>query len=130
MTNTIIEAIIENELINSSCEELEIYYSITDKCFYALNEEEAEEDEDNLIKAPCVYHYQSSIWKRFREMLTEEERIIADSYPYRRGYFNYLHEEGLIDTYYEAKESVARDVCAHWLKVNNLNLTLNNITLA
>lgn len=120
--------------INNSYGDLMFYYSTKDGCFYAMTEQEASYKNNaklGLILAPCTYtrEFKSEVWKEFRNMLSEEERAIADSYPYRRGYFNYLEEEGLIDTYYAAKECVLRRECDNWFKRHSLNLTESNFIL-
>ena len=133
MKNSIIQKIINNQFYNDSIQYLNYYFSKKDNCFYALTEEDATirmDVESDLIEAPCIYRYQNKIWERFRKMLSEEQLIVADSYPFKHGYFKYLQEEGLIEIYNEAKNSVTRDVCANWIKINNLELSLDDIVLA
>ena len=133
MKNSIIQKIISNQFYNNTIQYMNYYFSKEDNCFYALTEEEASirmDVERDLIEAPCVYRYQNIIWKMFREMLSEEQCIVADSYPFKHGYFKYLQEEGLIEIYYEAKNSVLIDVCTDWIEINNLELSLDDIVLA
>ncbi len=133
MENPIILKIINNQFYNDSIQYMNYYFSVKEKCFYALTEEDASirmSVDSGFIEAPCVYRYQNIIWKRFREMLSEEQCIVADSYPFKHGYFKYLQEEGLIEIYYEAKNSVLIDVCTDWIEINNLELSLDDIVLA
>ena len=40
-------------------------------------------------------------WAKFYSLLNEEQYDLAQSYPYKKGYFNYLREIGLYEIYEE-----------------------------
>lgn len=69
---------------------------------------------DSYVALPYDTNYNKSAWGKFYELLSEDQLILATSYPYRKGYFNYLRETGLIDYYEEARELIAQDVISTW----------------
>ena len=78
-------------LINEIPEGIHTYYNKR----YRRFEYHYESDIDNsdLIKTPCAYEMKASFKAVFYANLTEEQAEIARSYPFRRGYFDYLKEE-------------------------------------
>lgn len=76
----------------------------------------------NLVVNPCAYLMKSAIWKEFYAMLTPEEYALAKSYPYRRGFFDYLRETGLDGIYEEARMIVIVREFQKWLTINNITI--------
>lgn len=107
------------EFINRVPEGLHTYYNRRYDRFESHYTSQGDRMHD-LSKAPCLYYLKSQIWDKFYSLLSEEEYEIATSYPYKRGYFNYLKETGLFEIYEAAEEIVAFKALSDWLTVNNL----------
>ena len=74
---------------------------------------------------PSTYEVEYYAHKIFDEILTDEEREIVDSYPYRKGFFRYLRETGIYETYRVAQERAAVFVAKKWAEENNLVIDWN-----
>ena len=68
--------------------------------------------------------------KRFWNTLDDEHRALANSYTERRGFFQFMHETGLIDFYNEAYAAVAEEFVHSWEAKNHLNIDWDSITFA
>lgn len=113
------------EIENSGCDWI-TYYDRELNCFQVF--EEGEEVADKYIEAPYKGHYRNLTWKHFYEMLSEDELEIANAYTKRRDFFNYMHETGLIYTFYEAEEQARNEYFAMWEKENHLTIDWDNVT--
>ena len=114
------EKIFTMNLINEVPEGLHMYYDKNSHTF-ELYEFDSISD-PNLILTPCAYLMKSAIWKEFYSMLTPEEYTIAKSYPYRRGFFDYLRETGLYGIYEEASMTVIVREFQKWLTIHNITI--------
>lgn len=126
-----LEKIQANALVNVDISCYHVYYNRTDKGFVAYENDSlaGEYDNGNLVLCPCMYYHEWEVRERFRELLTDEERTIAGSYPFRKGYFKYLEETGLIYKYLEAENYITVKVFEEWLSKNDIQLDWNNIVL-
>jgi hypothetical protein len=108
-------------LINNVPEGTHVYYDKRRKVFVIRKSSNYESC--NIILAPCSYLMKNLIWEEFYALLNEEELEIANSYPYRRGFFDYLKETGLYETYLQAEENVITKEFDSWVVQNNINVT-------
>ena len=123
------DVVINNSLVNFQVNYYQTYYDREFNTFIYLNTDEIDNriDLNNLVLCPCLYLYKRNIWKRFYELLTDEETVIADSYYERKGYFEYLRETGLLGTYEEAESQIAVELFETWLKANDIPFDWNNV---
>lgn len=117
-----------NGLVNHVGVEIETYYDPVKGTFEVYDPDSSwkengytKKEFSRFILLPYDDEYSRAAWKPFYERLTEEETELAQSYPYRRGYFGYLRETGLIYIYEAAKDDVAADVIAAWEKSNGIS---------
>lgn len=115
------------EVENSGRCEYITYYDCKLKRFKVFKE--GRKIAKKYISAPFTGHYNDLTWKYFYEMLNEEETEIAYSYTKRRGFFNYMKENGLIDTFYEAQDRARHEYFAEWEKANGLSIDWNTVTI-
>ena len=99
-------------LINEIPEGIHTYYN--KRCRRFEYHYESDIDNSNLIKTPCLYEMKANIKAVFYANLTEEQAKIARSYPFRRGYFDYLKAEGLYEIYAEAEYYVKLKAIIVW----------------
>lgn len=107
-------------LINKEYDGYHMYYDKFTRRFEPY--ESAFMPYSNLILTPCEYKMTQAIWKEFYAILTPEEYDLANSYPYKRGFFGYLHETGLFDRYEEARITVTVNAFQKWLFENNIKI--------
>lgn len=112
--------IIELALLNEVPEGAHMYYNEVTEDF-ELHSLDAMRN-PNLILTPCEYHMKGEIWRVFYAMLDPEQFIIAKSYPYRRGFFEYLRETGLDGIYELARMIVVIRRFKRWLYVNDITI--------
>jgi hypothetical protein len=112
-------------LINEIPEGIHTYYNKRYRRFEYHYESDI--DNGNLIKTPCAYEMKADFKATFYANLTEEQAKIARSYPFRRGYFDYLKEEGLYEIYAEAEYYVKLKAIIVWFIKNNICFPRNNI---
>lgn len=107
-------------LINRECNGYHMYYNKNTDRFEPYNS--AFMPYSNLILTPCEYKMKQAIWKEFYAILTPEEYTIANSFPFKRGFFDYLRETGLIGRYEEAHITVIVRIFQKWLLDNSINI--------
>ena len=66
----------------------------------------------------------------FWNTLDGKHRALADSYTERRGFFQFMHETGLIDFYNEAYAAGAEEFVLSWEAKNHLNIDWDSIIFA
>ena len=114
------ENILCSGVINRNPNVIQVYYNTSRQQFeYHF---EAEADNSSLILTPCLYSMKSAIWEEFYSMINETEYNLAQSYPYKRGFFDYLKEVGLYETFKAAENNVAIKAFERWLTVYNITL--------
>lgn len=113
------------DLINEVPEGIHTYYNKA-KMRFEYHYSDTTRD-DNLILTPCIYECRGAIWNEFYSLLTAEEYDLAKSYPFRRGYCEYLKEIGLYETLQEAETIAKSKVMDKWLRNNNIVVNANNL---
>lgn len=115
-------------LVNHSEVELVTYYDPVNGTFEVYDPDRSWKENgftkkvfSRFILLPYDIEYSRAAWKLFYERLTEEETELAQSCPYRKGYFGYLRETGLIGIYEDAKNDIAADVVADWERENKVS---------
>ena len=101
------------------------FYAYYNKCTQSIEfyeEHEIPENDDNFILTPFTYEVEWYAREFFHEILTEDERDLVDNYPRKKGFFNFLRDIDLIETYYYAKEKAELLVAKNWAEENNLSI--------
>ena len=106
------------EILNYVPEGIHTYYNKKRRCLEYHNKSNLVSK--NLIKAPCVYEMKCDFWAKFYSLLNEEQYDLAQSYPYKKGYFNYLREIGLYEIYEEAELLVKEEAVRSWIEKNEI----------
>ena len=119
-TVNLYSTITEHSLVNQQAEGLHTYYNKKTNAFVILKA--GKKVPSHILIVPNMSCYKSEIWRTFYSLLTEEELDVVNDYPYRRGFFEYLRETGLISNYYEAEEIVTVKVFKRWLEKNSINI--------
>ena len=114
-------------LINEIPEGIHTYYNKRYRRFEYHYESDI--GKGNLIKAPCAYEMKADFKAVFYANLTGEQAEIARSYPFRRGYFKYLKEEGLYEIYAEAEYYVKLKAIIVWFIKNDICFPKNDIDI-
>lgn len=83
----------------------------------------------NLIKTPCAYEMKGYFMEFFKKHLNDQQRDIAESYPFKRGYFDYLREMGLYDFYEESKMQAKANALTLWFIKHNIPLVTKDIDI-
>lgn len=112
-------------LINEIPEGIHVYYN--KRCKRFEYHYESDIYDSNLIKTPCAYEMKVDFKAAFLARLDESQYEKACSYPYRRGYFQYLKEEGLYEIYSEAEYYVKLKAITLWFIKNNICFPKNDI---
>ncbi len=107
-----------HDLFNHSGLEYVIYYDTKSSRFVALPY--GEKNDTNLIETPYVQAMSSAIWKEFRDSLDERDRVLAESFEEKHGFFQFMRETGLIAKYDAARDVVAENVISAWETANSL----------
>lgn len=120
-------AISLTNLFNEIADGINVYYNKT-KMRFEYHYGEGSRD-DSLVLLPYVQEVWDSSWDEFYSLLTKEEYDRAKSYPFRRGYFDYLREIGLYETFKEAEEKAKLKFMEKWLNDNNIVVDANNLDI-
>lgn len=110
------------EVINSVDSGYRSFYDTVEKEFLVSDEELLE---PRYIKVPFASQARSAAWKLFYDSLDEDELAIANDYPYRRGFFDYMRETGLIVKFYDAEQTAITAMFESWVKKNNITVPCN-----
>ena len=113
------------DIINKVPEGIHVYYNKRCKRFECHYESDL--DSDNLIKTPCAYEMNGAFKQEFYRLLTEDEYELATSYPFKRGYFDYLREIGLYEVYETAQYNAKVKALTVWFIKHNISFPTNGI---
>jgi hypothetical protein len=80
-----------------------------------------------LVQTPYANSFQRDVWKEFWDLLDPEARIIAKSFPEKRGFFQYMNESGLIGQYDAAYAIAAEKAIENWEQDNELVINWTSI---
>lgn len=119
INSTIFEQLLE--ITNNSLELYHSYYNTKTNCFELYWDDSVEKP--YLIITPCIYNMKGDMWREFYSLLDEEQTELARSYPFKRGYMDYLREIGLYDTLKVAEENVTVKAWETWLAKNKIDVS-------
>ena len=112
----IYEILEENALLNTGEDSYCSYFDPKNNIFVILEAFDTEsedfykryekENKTKVYSMPFRSACERGVMKIFYQLLTDDERALAESYPYRKGFFQYMRETGLIYRYYEARDVV------------------------
>lgn len=114
-------------LVNEIPEGIHTYYNKRHRRFEYHYENDI--DNDNLIKTPCSYEMRAEIKATFYASLDEAQKEIARSYPFKRGYFDYLKEVGLYEIYEEAELRAKLKALIVWYIKNDIRISVKDINV-
>ena len=109
------------ELTNMSIDGLHTYYNRVTHHFVIC--EDCDVEYDDLVIAPCSYHVTYEGRKLFYDSLSDEDRVKARSYPFKRGYMDYLREIGLYDHLVECEYTAVLNEWKRWIKKNSFDIS-------
>lgn len=109
------------DLLNRIPEGIHVFYRPSSNRFeYHYNDRSVD---DELIMTPCLYEMEYAVRKEFYSSLSEAEYDLVRRYPFRKGFFDYLKEIGLRDTYNEVESIVALKIVKAWLEEHHINIS-------
>ena len=106
-----------------------VYYDSMSNSFEVFHEDEAPSG-DEYVQAPYAESAKTEMWKRFYEILNEEEMTIVNDFPSGRGFYRYLEEEGLRGTLECAQEEAEMALFDQWEKDHSLEIDWETVTIA
>lgn len=106
------------DVINDIPEGIHTYYNKKYRRFEYHYEDDL--GSNILIKAPCSYEMKREFLNTFYSLLNKQEYNVAKSYPFKRGYFDYLKEVGLYEIYEEAEYLTKVKKVLVWMIKNNI----------
>lgn len=77
----------------------------------------------HLVETPYRDSFNGAVWRRFYEILSEDELALVQSFKQRHGFFGFLHETGLYGAYETAYRYAAERVIEEWLQENKISLS-------
>ena len=114
-------------LINEIPDGIHTYYNKKHKRFEYHYESNI--DSDNLSMAPCAYEMKPQFWREFYNLLSKEDLRIAKCCPFGQGYFDYLKQVGLYETYQMAEYKAKLKALMIWFLKNDISLPENGIDI-
>lgn len=121
------ETICNNDLMNTIGVDYITYYHAKRQCFVVGDILSA--NSKYFVETPYRETCQRLAWKYFRAMMNDEERALADSFGASHGFFDFMHETGLISIFDAAMERATVQIFEHWESENDLTIDWENIVI-
>ena len=131
MKNIDFDLVVQNGLMNSSADGYHMFFDKDLACFVVSENDEPPvwcADHD-VVMCPYAVAPKAAVWKRFYEIISDDERAQIDSFEGNMSFFNFMRETGIICTYREAERLVIEDIFKAWVVLHGITIDWNNIVV-